>query len=178
MSHQTDSDTQLLRVGFLAAYRLPVDSKSWSLTAGLHRLQWDREIRANNGIAGIDEYYRWNEGSVGLLLVVPTAWLGPWQLHMQYLRILSPTLEAIIPGYDPLHFALGTQHGWRVRLTLPLTKIGQGRWSLEPYWERWRFGHSNFQPLTQGGQPSGWVAREPDSLSEHWGLRLSYRFDG
>jgi len=176
--HQTDTDTQLLHFGLAAAYRLPIEPGQWRLTAGVHRRQWDREIRAHDGVAGLNEYYRWYEGSLGLQLELPDDTRGPWQLQLQYLRILAPELKATPSGYDPLRLDLGEQHGWRAGIRLPLWQTVSGQWSLEPYWERWRFGRSDPRPLTQNGVPTGWLVVEPDSLSNHWGLRLSYRFDG
>ncbi len=176
--HSTDTDTRLLRSGLLAAYRLPLAPLQWSLLAGIHHLQWQRNIQANGGVAGIDERYRWQEGSLGLQLALPAAQPASWRLQLHYLTILSPRLTAEPAGFDPLSLQLGASHGWRVLLSLPLPDAAGGHWSVEPYWERWRFGQSAARPLTRNGLATGWLAREPDSLSQHWGLRLRYRFGG
>jgi len=173
--HDTDTDTELLRYGLTAGYLLPATRWHWRLTAAFQRMQWQRDIRPNNGVSGLKEDYRWNEGSLGLQFALPNRSQEPWQLHLQYLLIDSPQLEVKSDSeFDPVTFALGERHGWRVSFTVPLT--AGGRWSLQPYWERWRFGQSDSLSLTRNGQDTSWLAMEPESLSEHWGLQLVYRF--
>jgi len=171
--HMTDTGTKLLRLG--GRIQKAIYEKT-QLFAGAQSHQWNRDIRDNNNISGIDETYKWLEYTIGLsydILLNPDNVLN---LEAAYLVTRNATINVDLSrvnlGSAKLDIADGT--GGRVNLNWKTAYTDNTHIGLSFFFEAWDFGRSNTKP-TQGGTSAIFIT-EPGSETRNTGLKFNIEY--
>ena len=171
--HTTDTETKLFRFGGRIGKDL---YKNAHLFIGAQSHKWQRDIRDNNNVSGIDETYKWLEYSIGLNFDLFISQKDTFNIEAAYLITKNGTLDADLSRVDSgsARLELGDGTGGRLNLSWKRLSENNTRYGLSLFFEGWDFGRSNTK-LTQGGTSSVFVT-EPRSETRNIGLKFNIEY--
>jgi Autotransporter beta-domain len=162
--HKTQTETTIFNGLASVGYAFSI-SDSFALTPylGAGYRYWRRDIQPNNGVAGLQEDYRWFYGALGLEAL--------WQKSERFLigadvRVIRPVNAKLDVKIVPeTTLDLGSRTGYRIGMPLQWRFNRRFGISMEPYYEHQELGAS---------APKNRVL-EPSSDSDNFGLQVSGR---
>jgi len=171
--HTTDTETKLLRFGGRIKKGI---YKNIHLFVGVQLHQWNRNIRDNNNVSGLDETYKWLEYSIGLNSDLFISQNDILNLEAGFLIIRNGTLDVDLSRIDlgTTRLDLGDGTGARLNLSWKRISTNNIHYGLSLFVEGWNFGRSNTKP-TQGGASSVFVT-EPRSETRNIGLKFNIEY--
>lgn len=172
-SHTEQTQT-FYRLG--ARFYANAEHNLWS-TLAWDNHQWDRKIKGNQGVNGLDEYYRWQQVSMGLggrWQLKELIFAHEWMWHKQTQAELTVDLTDF--GYGKPKLTQKPQGG--------ISFSNSVRWNLSKRlqtfinyrFSRWHFGESDVVLASGNNNIIG--ISEPDSTSQmhYLGIGLSHQF--
>lgn len=138
---------------------------------------WDRNILPSGSVGGTHEIYRWREVSAGFRSEGHGNRFNIWS-EFSLLHTYKPDMDIFLPS-ETLTFSLGTHVGFRLETGRYFKASNNLEIGLSGFIEHWRFGASeskysiDIDQLTSGQYTQ---IHEPYSESQHWGLRLNFRY--
>jgi len=171
--HTTDTETKLFRFGGRIEKNI---YKNAHLFIGVQSHKWQRDIKDNNNISGIDETYKWLEYSIGLNADLLITQKDIFNIEAAYLITGNGTLDVDLSrvDYGSARLDLGDGSGGRLNLNWKRLSENNTRYGLSLFFEGWDFGRSNTK-LTQGGTSSVFVT-EPRSETRNIGLKFNIEY--
>jgi len=171
--HTTDTETKLLRFGGRINKSI---YKKIHLFIGAQLHQWNRDIRDNNNVSGLDEIYKWLEYSIGLNSDLFISQKDIVNLEAGFLITRNGTLDVDLSRIDlgTTILDLGDGTGARVNLSWKRISTNNIHYGLSLFAEGWDFGRSNTK-RTQGGSPNVLVT-EPGSETRNIGIKLNIEY--
>jgi len=169
--HQTDTDTQLLRMGI----RLTPQTVNWlpgRLFFGWRYWHWDRDIQTANNVQGLHEIYSWQELELGMYFNSAAHKQSWYWLEAAGFYILNPRMKIRLSSSTPT-LRLGSRPGVRLRAGKSWRYSETMDLSFSLFTEYWEFGRSN-TIFTNDFFGSSAYLTEPASKSFHSGLELSF----
>ena len=171
--HTTNTETKLFRFGG----RIEKDIyKNAHLFIGAQSHKWQRDIRDNNNISGINETYKWLEYSIGLNSDLFINQKDVFNIEAAYLIIRNGTIDVDLSRVNLGSTTLDLGDGTGGRLNLNWKRISENntRYGLSLFFEGWDFGRSNTKQ-TQGGSSIVFVT-EPRSETRNIGLKFNIEY--
>jgi hypothetical protein len=168
--HTTDTTTKLLRFG--GHIKKDVYTNTY-LFAGAQFHQWNRDIKDNGNISGIDETYKWLEYSVGINYDILLDHEDTLSLEAAYLITRNATIDVDLSriNHGSTELDIGNGTGGRIRLGWRTSYTDTTRIGLTFFFEAWDFGRSNTK-ATRGGTTTVFVT-EPRSETRNTGLQFN-----
>lgn len=171
--HTTDSDAALFRLGARLDRLIYKDIRLFASAQG-H--QWERDIKDQGNISGIDETYEWLEYSLGLNTFFVVTEKDNINLEVSYLLIRDATvfvdLSRVNLGTTTLDLGDGT--GARLALSWIHQYKNDFNLGLGLFFEGWEFGRSNTRQLENGS--SIIYVTEPRSETRNIGLKFDIEY--
>ena len=139
-------------------------------------IKWQRDIRDNNNISGINETYKWLEYSIGLNSDLFINQKDVFNIEAAYLIIRNGTIDVDLSRVNLGSTTLDLGDGTGGRLNLNWKRISENntRYGLSLFFEGWDFGRSNTKQ-TQGGSSIVFVT-EPRSETRNIGLKFNIEY--
>jgi hypothetical protein len=173
VAHITDTDTGLFSIGARLNLLIHHNIK---IFAGAQARQWDRDIKDNNKVSGVDETYRWREFNVGVNTAFTILQQDRLSLEASLLLIRDATifvdLSRVNRGTTTLD--LGDDTGARFKLSWSRQYNNQINYGLGLFVETWQFGRSNTRQ-TQNSSTITFVT-EPRSETLNTSLHLNIEY--
>lgn len=171
--HTTDTGTNIFRIGGQLNKEI---YKKIHLFIGVQSHQWNRDIRDNNNVSGIDEIYKWLEYSIGLNSDLFINQKDIVNLEAGFLIIRNGTMDVDLSRIDlgTTTLDLGDGTGARVNLSWKRISTNNIHYGLSLFVESWGFGRSNTK-RTQGGSPNVLVT-EPRSETLNTGMKFNIEY--
>jgi hypothetical protein len=172
--HTTDSGANLLRFGGQIERTIV---KKTNLFIGVQSHQWDRDIKDNNNVSGIDETYQWIEYSIGLNAEMFISQKDVLNMEAGFLITRNATIDVDLSRVDLGSTTLDIGDGTGARLNLSWKRISENNihYGLSVFFEGWNFGRSNTKQ-TQGGSSNVFVT-EPRSETRNIGLQFNIDYN-
>jgi len=169
--HQTQTDT------FLRFYNLSLYTakrkQAGRLFIRFGSSYWDRDILSTATVAGLHEIYRWNEITAGIRIDQHNNQLGVWA-EFSLLKTHSAEMEVLLPS-ENVTLILGNHAGFRLEAGRYFSVSNDLELGFSGFFEYWQFGRSESVFVADFfGEPAN--IHEPDSESQHWGLRFNIRY--
>jgi hypothetical protein len=171
--HTTNTETKLFRFGGRIEKSI---YKKAHLFIGAQSHKWQRDIKDNNNISGIDETYKWIEYSIGLNSDIFINQKDIFNIEAAYLITRNGTIDVDLSrvNFGSTTLDLGDGTGGRLNLNWKRISENNTRYGLSLFFEGWDFGRSNTKQ-TQGGSSSAFVT-EPRSETRNIGLRFNIEY--
>ena len=171
--HSTNTDNDLFRVGGQINKKI---YQQIQLFAGVQLHRWNRDIKDNNNISGIDETYKWLEYSIGLSSDVFADQNNIFSVDIAYLLIRNGTLDVDLSRVNlgSTTLDLGDGSGARLNLNWKRIRSDNFNYGLSLFIEGWDFGRSNTK-ITEGGSPNVTVT-EPRSETRNAGIKFNIEY--
>lgn len=171
--HTTDTGTNLFRIGGQINKEI---YKKIHLFVGAQSHQWNRDIKDNNNVSGVDETYKWLEYSIGLNSDLFISQKDVVNLEAGFLITRNGTLNVDLSRIDLGTTTLDLGDGTGARLSLSWKRISTNNihYGLSLFAEGWNFGRSNTK-RTQGGS-SNVLVTEPESETRNIGIKLNIEY--
>ena len=172
--HETDTDETLLRL----FYRLDwsPENKDNSFYGKIAWQQWDRDILTAGYVSGLFEQYQWWSYEVGISTIFPVDDSSQWQLEFGTSKIDNGSIEIDLSrqGFGRPELNLGDSYGMTAAALYQHTLTDRNTISLGLQYQRWKFGKSNTEYISNGFE--GYEIYEPRSTSKHTIVSFNYSF--
>lgn len=171
--HSTTTDTQFFR---LAGNIQRALYEKLNVFAGAQMHQWNRDIKDNNNVSGVDETYKWQEYAIGLNTDFSFYKNQIFNVSAAYLLIRNGTIDVDLSrvNFGSTSLNLGDATGSRFTFSWSQKNTQQFNYGASLFIEAWEFGRSN-TAATQGGARSAFVT-EPRSETVNIGLKLNVHY--
>ncbi|MCK5663855.1 MAG: hypothetical protein KAI17_10230, partial [Thiotrichaceae bacterium] len=128
------------------------ENNSSSLYGKIAWQQWDRTILPANNVSGLFEQYQWWTFEIGLLATLFEDATNKWQFEFGISKVDHGTIEIdlIKQGYGQPILELGNGQGMSAALIYQHILTEKNRISLSIRHQRWSFGRSNTQSISNG----------------------------
>ena len=152
-----------------------VRTRLYSLSAKMYLgyRNWKRDIQSTTLAIGPLEYYRWYYVSAGYSISKVIDY--QFQLNSELMIMASPysEIEFNFPGYDKAIANLGFTRGVKFKLDL-LNK--QSQFGLNFSYDLWLIARNEAVSLYKNGTKSNLLLTEPKSITQTFGVGVSYKF--
>jgi hypothetical protein len=144
---------------------------------GIGYRYWNRGL---GGQAPYSEEYTWKYIPFGVRAAysINEKWKGGFEIAAWFIydAEIRVNFSEIDPNFNNPIAKLGNRMGWKIEV--PIIYQFSDRWSLNfvPSYENYSFGESEFFPITYGGASTSLVAKEPDSRTNIYSIRLGIKF--
>jgi len=171
--HTTNTDTQFFRLAGNIERNI---YEQLNVFAGVQFHQWNRDIKDNNNVSGVDETYKWQEYAIGLNTDFSFYKNHIFNVSAAYLLIRNGTIDVDLSriNFGSTTLNLGDATGSRFTLSWSQINTNQINYGASLFIEAWEFGRSN-TAATQGGARSAFVT-EPRSETINIGLKLNVHY--
>lgn len=144
--HTTDTGTELFRLGARVDRRVYEDIR---LYGGIQGHRWNRDIKDNNNVSGIDETYKWTEYSLGVNADFAISIKDRITLDAGFLLIRDATIFVDLTRTDlgTTTLDLGDGTGARLNLGWVHQYSDKMNYGLGIFFEGWQFGRSKTRQL-------------------------------
>lgn len=171
------TDEMILDAGVIAGFTaLEHDRTRLALFAGAGYRHWERGIRSTATAFGLDETYRWWYGSLGARVTQALGDRGQLSADLRLTRTVDPDITIdFAAGYDSKTLQLGTANGLRAAVAWERRLRDGVSLFVSPWYEYWKLGRSDTEPLYRNGLPVGTVF-EPRSTTRNLGVNVGVRW--
>jgi len=171
--HKTNTRANLFRYG--AQIERNIFHKT-NLFAGVQAHHWERDIKDNNNISGLDETYDWIEYSIGFSADILAYQNNIFNIEAAYLLIRNATIDVDLTrvGLGSAALDIGNDNGGRLNLQWKRINDNGLHYGAALFFEAWNFGRSNTKK-TQGGALNVFVT-EPKSETRNIGIKFNIEY--
>ena len=170
--HLTNTDETLHRV--LYKLNWSPENNNSSIYGKVAWQQWDRNILPANNISGLFEQYQWWAFELGFLATLFESNSDKWQFEFGVSKINNGTINIDLnqQGFGQPELELGDGNGVSVALIYQHKLSDRNKIGLSLLHQRWTFGRSNTQTISNGTLSFDIV--EPRSVSNHSIISFNY----
>lgn len=179
---RSDSEIKQLSV-YLLRWEKTENQLKYAPYTGIGYYNWIRNIRptvttGGAPVAGLLEDYTISYIIAGVRLEIFNKYKTDWHIDLRVNKMLNAKINVDFlnyAGFDKASLEIGNKYGFRISAPWE-KKISNNTWvSVNPYYEKWKFGKSNSVQLTINGLPSGTTILEPGSATSNSGINIGMR---
>jgi hypothetical protein len=170
--HQTTTEETILRLTYRLGWS-PASTRA-AFYGSAYWQQWERDIQATNGIAGLFERYEWWTVEAGVQ--APFFRDDSQHLFLEMGMLATRNGDIMIDlgpfGYGSHTLNLGNSIGFASALKYQLKQAQNGRLQFGLQFKTWDFGRSNSKTISNGS--STITITEPESTTYQTTISASY----